>query len=139
MDAALQDAPLFEGEGWTLTASGLEHDNGYFIARDEIGARRDDGLWVWPLQMAEKLWCAQRPFSEAFRRALLAFAIEPDGDLARSLAMLRDTRRHGAGAAAQDFVPIGAYADAISATARPSYEVELEAARDEELAPRRAA
>jgi hypothetical protein len=89
--------------------------------------------------MAEKLWCAPRPFAEAFRRALLAFAIEPDGDLARSLAVLRETRRRGAAAAAQDFVAIAAYADAISATARPSFEVELEADRGEELAPRRAA
>ena len=138
MDAVLHEAALFEGEGWTLTASGLEHDNGYFIPRDEVGARRDDGLWAWPLHMAEKLWCAPRPFAEAFRRALVAFAIEPDGDLARSLAILRDL-----GAVARqsldDFVPIGAYAAAISATARPSVEVELEAERDEELAPRRAA
>lgn len=133
------DVVLFENEGWTLTASGLEHANGYFIPRDEIRARRDDGLWAWPLQMAEKLWCAPSPFAEAFRRALLAFAIEPDGELAQSLALLRETRRHEAGAAAQEFVAIGAYADAISATARPSFEVELEADRDEELAPRRAA
>lgn len=131
---------LFENEGWTLTASGLAHDNGYFIPRGEIRARRDDGLWAWPLHMAEKLWCAPRPFAEAFLRAVLAFAVEPDAALARSLTVLRDRdRRKGAAAVAPDFVAIGAYADAIAASARSSFEVEIEGDSGEEVVRRRAA
>ena len=136
MDAVAQEPALFENEGWTLTASGLEHANGYFIPRDEIRARRDDGLWAWPLHMAEKLWCAPRPFAEAFLRALLAFAVEPDAELARSLAVLRD-RRRGLGAAHDHgFVPLGIYADTVAGSVRASTAVEIEADGE---APRRAA
>ena len=126
MDAVSHGAPLFENESWTLTASGLEHDNGYFIPRDEIHARRGDGLWVWPLQMAEKLWCAPRPFAEAFQRALLAFAIEPDGDLGRSLAVLRERPPGLRGGSTHGFVPLGIYADSVSGAIRPRTAVEVE-------------
>ena len=139
MDTVPAGAALFENEGWTLTASGLEHDNGYFIPRDEMRARREDGLWVWPLHMAEKLWCAPRPFAEAFLRAVLAFGLEPDSGLTRSLALLRD-RRHGASpGSGHGFVPLGIYADTVSGSVRLRTAVEIETDRDDALAPRRAA
>jgi hypothetical protein len=122
------DVALFKNEGWTLTASGLEHDNGYFIPRDEIRARRDDGLWAWPLHMAEKMWCAPRAFAEAFRRAIVAFGIEPDAELARSLAALRDrapVSRSGFG-----FVPLGIYADTVSGSVRARTAIEIETDRE---------
>jgi hypothetical protein len=130
---------LFESGGWTLTTSGLEHENGYFIPRDEIRARRSDGLWVWPVQMAEKLWCAPRAFAEAFRRAIVAFAIEPDDALARSLAVLRDRAPVGSAGSGHGFVPVGIYADTVAGSVRPRTAVEIETDRDDALAPRRAA
>lgn len=90
MNTVHADAALFANEAWSVTSAGLEHRNGYFIARDEIGARRSDGLWLWPLQMAEKTWCAPQPFVEAFLRAALAFGAEGDAALARSLAVVRN-------------------------------------------------
>jgi hypothetical protein len=134
-----QDVTLFENEEWTLTPAGLEHDNGYFIPCDEIRARRDDGLWVWPLQMAEKLWCAPRPFAEAFMRAILAFAIEPDAELARSLATHRDRRPGLSAGSGHGFVPLGIYADTVAGAVRPRTAVDVEVDRDDALAPRRAA
>ena len=92
MDAQGDDI-IFEGEGWTLRGAGLEHANGYFIDRHELAARRSDGLWAWPLQMAEKAWCAPQAFIAAFLRALDAFGIEADARLGPSLAALR----HGGG------------------------------------------
>lgn len=75
-------------EDWCLTADGLEHAaTGYFIEREVIGARRADGLWEWPLQLAEKAWCRPAPFAAAFRAALDRFAIAPDEALDLSLAM----------------------------------------------------
>jgi hypothetical protein len=133
------DVALFENEEWTVTRAGLEHGNGYFIARDEIRARRDDGLWVWPLQMAEKLWCAPRPFAEAFMRAILAFAVEPDSALARSLAMLRDRRPGASAGSGHGFVPLGIYADTVAGAVRPRTTVDVEVDRNDALAPRRAA
>jgi hypothetical protein len=130
---------LFESDGWTLTTSGLEHDNGYFIPRDEIRARRSDGLWVWPVQMAEKLWCAPRAFAEAFRRAIVAFAIEPDDALARSRAVLRDRAPGASAGSGHGFVPVGIYADTVAGSVRPRTAVEIETDRDDALAPRRAA
>src|SRR5215204_4754193 len=84
MDAA---ATLFENADWRLSPGGLEHkDTGYFIEAEALASRRSDGLWTWPLQMAEKLWCAPASFSEAFLRAIEAFAIAPDAGLSRSFA-----------------------------------------------------
>jgi hypothetical protein len=132
-----QDVALFENEEWTLTPAGLEHGNGYFIPGDEIRARRADGLWVWPLHMAEKLWCAPRPFAEAFMRAILAFAIEPDAQLAHSLTVLRDRRPGQSTGSTHGFVPLGIYADTVSGRVRPPTAVEVQ--RNEALEPRRAA
>lgn len=83
------DQLLFENAEWALTEGGLGHKRtGYFIEREALASRRSDGLWTWPLQMAEKLWCAPALFVEAFLRALRVCAIEPDPALALSLAAL---------------------------------------------------
>ena len=85
MDAAKAEGLLFENEDWTVTPAGLEHKRtGYFIESALLGDRRSDGLWSWPLHMAEKLWCAPALFAEAFLRAIRACAIEPDRSLALS-------------------------------------------------------
>src|SRR3954452_953769 len=117
MDALPADPTLFANEAWTLTPAGLEHRNGYFIDRAEVAARRGDGLWAWPLQMAEKLWCAPRPFVEAFLRALLAFGIETDADLGPSLAAMRDASGHAV-VRESDALPLAAAADGVVRTAR---------------------
>ena len=73
MTAMTDECPIFENEDWLVTESGLEHkQTGYFIERDSLGQRREDGLWAWPLHMAEKSWCAMKSFTEAFSRAASA-------------------------------------------------------------------
>jgi hypothetical protein len=137
MDTLHPETPLFANEAWTLTAAGLEHRNGYFIEREELGARRGDGLWSWPLQMAEKLWCAPRPFVEAFLRATLAFGVEADADLARSLAVVRDASASAASPQA-DALALGRLAErAVRASRKRVFEIEVE--RGPAEAPRRAA
>ena len=79
------DMHLFANDDWTVTPEGLEHrGTGYFIGRDELGHRRADGLWTWPLHMAEKLWCAPALFTEAFMQAVRAYGLEVDAGLALS-------------------------------------------------------
>jgi hypothetical protein len=101
-------ATLFENADWRLSPDGLEHKHtGYFIEAEALGSRRSDGLWTWPLQMAEKLWCAPASFTEAFLRALKAFAIVPDADLSQSFGSAssepsRPRQEHGLAA---DAVP----------------------------------
>ncbi|HEX2555229.1 MAG TPA: hypothetical protein VHL98_16130 [Microvirga sp.] len=76
---------LFANDDWTVTRDGLEHrGTGYFIPRDELGHRRSDGLWTWPIHMAEKLWCAPAQFAEAFMQAVRAYGLEADAGLALS-------------------------------------------------------
>jgi hypothetical protein len=84
----LNDDPLlFENDEWAVTEAGLEHRRtGYFIGAEQLGERRPDGLWSWPIHMAEKSWCAPEAFSEAFMHALAACGLQPDADLARSFA-----------------------------------------------------
>jgi hypothetical protein len=90
MTVMTDDRTHFENEDWTVLDSGLEHRRtGYFIARDEIGNRRSDGLWTWPLHMAEKSWCTMPAFVEAFTCAAAVFAVPADADLARSFQMAR--------------------------------------------------
>lgn len=73
---------------WHVTAEGLEHAaTGYFIERAVIDARRSDGLWEWPLQLAEKAWCQPGSFADAFRAALARFGFAEDEALDRSLAV----------------------------------------------------
>jgi hypothetical protein len=77
------DMPLFANDDWAVTAEGLEHrGNGYFIPREELGQRRSDGLWAWPVHMAEKLWCGPAQFAEAFMQAVRAYGLEADAGLA---------------------------------------------------------
>ena len=78
---------VFENDEWAVTEAGLEHKGiGYFIEREQLGMRRTDGLWNWPLQLAEKTWYRPQPFAEALAQALRAYAIEPDAELAASFA-----------------------------------------------------
>ena len=80
-----QERTLFENEDWSVLDTGLEHTRtGYFIARDEIASRRSDGLWSWPLHIAEKSWCVMPPFVEAFSCAASQYGVEVDADLERS-------------------------------------------------------
>lgn len=79
---------LFSNDDWCLAADGLEHrGTGYFIAREALPARREDGLWAWPLHLSEKSWCAPRLFREAFLAALERFDIARDPALLRSFAI----------------------------------------------------
>jgi hypothetical protein len=53
--AVEEDRLLFENEEWVVGESGLEHKRtGYFIGRDVLSQRRADGIWLWPLHVAEK-------------------------------------------------------------------------------------
>ncbi|MCJ2096804.1 hypothetical protein MKK67_30490 [Methylobacterium sp. J-072] len=82
------DAELFGNDDWSVSADGLEHrGTGYFISRDAAAARRAEGLWDWPLQMAEKSWCRPSLFREAFLGALELFGIARDAGLNRSFAL----------------------------------------------------
>ncbi|MBF9195775.1 hypothetical protein [Microvirga terrestris] len=91
MSAMTEERPIFENEEWLLSEGGLEHKTtGYFIDRESLGQRREDGLWSWPLHMAEKSWCGMQPFSEAFTCALSVFGIGTTGvELAQSLKVAR--------------------------------------------------
>jgi hypothetical protein len=81
-------AELFGNDDWSVQPDGIEHrDTGYFIARDLLAARRGEGLWDWPLQMAEKRWCRPSLFREAFLAALERFGIARDAELIRSFAL----------------------------------------------------
>ena len=85
--AVLSEATLFENPDWVLSAEGLEHkETGYFIGRDLLGDRRNDGLWSWPAHMAEKTWVRPESFAQAFGAALSAYGIAPDAALAASFA-----------------------------------------------------
>lgn len=73
---------------WRILEEGLEHPaSGYFIARDEIASRRGDGLWTWPMQLAEKAWCAPAGFRTVFLAALERYGVAADESLARSFAL----------------------------------------------------
>ena len=82
------DAEMFGNDDWSVRADGLEHRaTGYFISRGAVAARRAEGLWDWPLQMAEKSWCRPSLFREAFLNALDRFGIARDPGLTRSFAL----------------------------------------------------
>jgi hypothetical protein len=88
--AMVEERPLFENEDWAVIESGLEHKRtGYFIERKELAQRRADGLWLWPLHVAEKNWCRMAPFMEAFSCAASVYGVDPDVDLARSFMAAR--------------------------------------------------
>ncbi|HEU6441529.1 MAG TPA: hypothetical protein VFF38_04160, partial [Microvirga sp.] len=90
MSAMTDVRPIFENEEWLVTADGLEHKTtGYFIERESLGQRRDDGLWTWPLHMAEKSWCSMVPFAEAFSCAASVYNIEAGAELARTFKVAR--------------------------------------------------
>jgi len=90
MTVMTEERPIFENEDWLVTEGGLEHKTtGYFIARESLGQRRDDGLWSWPLHMAEKSWCAMMPFVEAFSCAAAVYGVRTDADLAQTFRIAR--------------------------------------------------
>lgn len=88
--AMVEERLLFENEDWAVIDSGLEHKRtGYFIEREVISQRRTDGLWLWPLHVAEKSWCRMATFTEAFSCAASAYGVAADVDLARSFMTAR--------------------------------------------------
>jgi hypothetical protein len=90
MIAMTEERPIFENEEWLVSEDGLEHKRtGYFIDRESLGQRREDGLWTWPLHMAEKSWCAMMPFAEAFSCAASVYNVETGADLARTFKVAR--------------------------------------------------
>ena len=90
MAAMAQEQLVFENEEWLVTAGGLEHkETGYYIDRDRLSDRRSDGLWSWPLHMAEKRWCTLAPFTEAFTCAAAVYEIALDTDFAKSFKAAR--------------------------------------------------
>jgi hypothetical protein len=90
MTLTADDLLVFENEEWLVTQTGLEHKHtGYSIDRDRLGDRRSDGLWLWPLHMAEKQWCALAPFTEAFTCAAALYEVKVDADLAQSFKAAR--------------------------------------------------
>lgn len=90
MTAMVEERPVFENAEWLVTETGLEHKaTGYFIERESLASRRDDGLWMWPMQMAEKSWCALPLFAEAFSRAASVYNVETGADLAQSFRVAR--------------------------------------------------
>jgi hypothetical protein len=90
MTTMTEERPIFENEGWLVTESGLEHKaTGYFIDRESLANRRSDGLWTWPLHMAEKSWCEMAPFAEAFSCAASVYDIETGADLAHTFKLAR--------------------------------------------------
>ncbi|PVE21233.1 hypothetical protein DC522_27765 [Microvirga sp. KLBC 81] len=90
MTAMMDVRPIFENEEWLVTEEGLEHKTtGYFIERESFGQRREDGLWTWPLHMAEKSWCAMTPFAEAFSCAASVYNVEAGADLAQTFKVAR--------------------------------------------------
>ena len=120
-------AVVFENADWTVSAVGLEHKRtGYFIESELLADRRPDGLWTWPLHMAEKLWCAPASFADAFSHALNAYAVESDAGLAGSFAAARGAHiapaRRGAAIEADEPAParLGDLARAVLAPAPPA-------------------
>ncbi|MCB5175621.1 hypothetical protein [Microvirga lenta] len=90
MMATAAERPIFENEEWLVTESGLEHKmTGYFIERESLANRRSDGLWTWPMQMAEKSWCAMPLFAEAFSCAASVYEVETGTDLAQTFRLAR--------------------------------------------------
>lgn len=90
MTAVTEDRSIFENEEWLVAQDGLEHKaTGYFIDRDSLGQRREDGLWTWPLHMAEKTWCSMTPFAEAFSCAAAVYGLEAGADLAQTFKTAR--------------------------------------------------
>ncbi|MCG7394819.1 hypothetical protein MHY87_18120 [Microvirga sp. ACRRW] len=90
MTAMMDLYPIFENEEWLVTEEGLEHKTtGYFIERDGLSQRREDGLWTWPLHMAEKSWCAMAPFIEAFTCAASVYNVATGPELAQTFKIAR--------------------------------------------------
>lgn len=84
----MRASAAFRNDDWSLSDDGLEHrETGYFIGRGVLDARRAEGLWDWPLQMAEKRWCRPSLFREAFLAALDQFGLERDAALGHSFAV----------------------------------------------------
>jgi len=111
-DIATTDASAnasFVNADWEVSEDGLEHRaTGYFIGRDALASRRQDGLWSWPLHLSEKSWCTPRLFREAFMAAVERFGIARDPLLTQSFAMAFGLRPGSAGGSKDTgFVALG--------------------------------
>jgi hypothetical protein len=114
MTAIMEERPIFENEEWFVTDAGLEHKRtGYFIERESLGQRREDGLWTWPLHMAEKSWCSMQPFSEAFACAASVYNIRTGAELAQSFKLARCEISPWPRVKNQVFAPAPAMADTL--------------------------
>ncbi len=112
-------AALYENDAWLVTADGLEHKRtSYFVEREALAQRRSDGLWTWPLQVAEKSWFEAKDFTRAFLHALLAYDVRPDAGLAASLAELGPAARSACG----EVATLGEAAALVAAMAEPARE-----------------
>ncbi|HYF52849.1 MAG TPA: hypothetical protein VEA41_01160 [Salinarimonas sp.] len=112
-------AALYENDAWLVTPEGLEHKGTlYFVEREALAQRRSDGLWTWPLQLAEKSWFEARSFTRAFLQALLAYDLRPDAGLAASLAALGPAARSACG----EIATLGEAAALVAALAEPVRE-----------------
>jgi hypothetical protein len=112
-------AALYENDAWLVTADGLEHKRtSYFVEREALAQRRSDGLWTWPLQVAEKSWFEAKDFTRAFLHALLAYDVRPDAGLAASLAELGPAARSACG----EVATLGEAAALVAAMVEPARE-----------------
>jgi len=106
MTAMAAERPIFENEEWLVTESGLEHKTtGYFIERESLANRRSDGLWTWPMQMAEKSWCAMPLFAEAFSCAASVYEIQTGAELVQSFKLARREISDWPGSAKRAAIP----------------------------------
>lgn len=119
-------AALYENDAWLVTADGIEHKaTSYFVEREAMAQRRSDGLWTWPLQLAEKSWFEARDFTRAFLHALLAYGVRPDPALATSLAQVGPASRSALGEVAS----LAEAASFVAALAEPAREAPVRGAR----------
>jgi hypothetical protein len=119
-------AALYENDAWLVTADGLEHKaTSYFVEREALAQRRSDGLWTWPLQLAEKSWFEARDFTRAFLHALVAYGVRPDPALATSLAQVGPATRSVLGEVAS----LAEASSFVAGLAEPQRDVAPRAAR----------
>jgi hypothetical protein len=130
---------LYENDAWLVTPEGLEHKGSqYFVERDLVSHRRSDGLWTWPLQLAEKSWFDAKDFTRAFLHALLAYDVRPDAGLASSLAQLGPAARTVCGEVAT-LGEAAAFVEAMAEPARSAAPRKAAARRAAPAAPARMA
>lgn len=104
----LCDATSFRNADWLVGEDGLAHRRtGYFISAESIARKRAEGLWDWPLHMAEKNWCTPSLFREAFLAALDRYGVARDAGLSESFALGFGIRAGRSAAAETGFAMLG--------------------------------